>query len=181
MSERPGFMLYFDIEPALTMLDDYQRGQLFTAIMEYAHYAAVPDFEDKLIGMAWSLIRPILDRDRRSYEKKVFDNRVKGIKSDFRRNYAPKHGLDPDDETALEQYINQRLSTEADHSQRTETPVLVPIRELTLSPKSTGEGAGTGVQGENWCSSGVDPEIVFNHLRNQRMQQLAQYESKKQE
>lgn len=180
MSERPGFMLYFDIEPALTMLDDTQRGQLFTAIMEYAHYAAVPDFEDKLIGMAWSLIRPILDRDRRSYEKKVFDNKVKGIKSDFRRNYAPKHGLDPDDEIALEQYISQRLSTGVDQSQRTETRVLAQTETLTLPPKTTGEGEGTGVQGGRELSAvpGSNPEADFNHLRNQKMQQLAQYERK---
>ena len=177
MSDRPGFMLYFDIEPALTMLKDSQRGQLFTAIMNYAHYADVPDFEDKLIGMAWSLIRPSLDRDRRSYEKKVFDNRIKGLKSDFRRNYAPKHGIDPDDEVEMEKYICQRMSTEVDIRQRTETPILAQIEAITLSPKTTGEGTRTGVQGEveNSTAYGYGAGSDFDNLRNQKMRQLADY------
>ncbi len=167
MAERPGFMLYFDIEPALEMLDDSQRGKLFSAIIEYAHYASIPSFEDRLIGMAWSLIKPSLDRDRKSYDKKVLDNTIKGLKSHFKRNYAPKRGIDPEDEDAMLEYINQQLSTTVDQCPPTEHPTITQ-QNGTLSPSlmSKGKGAGKG-----------NPEADFNQRRNDKIRQLQEYSS----
>lgn len=116
--ERPGVLVYFDIEPAVTMLDDAQRGRLFAAILSYAHYGVVPTFDDQLLEMAWSFIRCSIDRANEQYAATVHKKKLAGITSDFRRNYAPKNGINPDDEQALQEYISQRLSTGADHSTR---------------------------------------------------------------
>ena len=37
--------------------------------------------------------------------------RIAGITSDFKRNYAPRQGIDPDDRGALQDYVRRQLST----------------------------------------------------------------------
>ena len=175
MAERPGVMLYFDIEPGLKMLDDPQRGQLLTAIMEYAHFGTVPDFADPLLSMAWSFVKTSIDRDGERYEKAVTKKKISGITSDFKRNYAPKHGISPDDEDALAEYIRQRLSTSVEESQPSTTAVTktAPSTKLktptTTDTKGTAAAAGKGVAGENPSDP---PPIDFEQLRQQRLNML---------
>ena len=49
-------MLYFDLAPPLKLLSDENRGKLLTAILEYAQYGTVPDFECDSLAIAWSFI-----------------------------------------------------------------------------------------------------------------------------
>lgn len=107
-------MLYFDLEPSLELLTNDQKGQLFTAIFEYAHHGIIPEFTDMLLALAWSFIKPSIDRDGMRYQNAVQQKRIAGIKSDFKRNYAPKNGINPDDEEEMQKYIHQRLSTSVD-------------------------------------------------------------------
>lgn len=179
MSQRPGFMLYFDIEPALSLLDDSQCGKLFRAIVEYAHYATIPEFEEKLTNMAWSLIRPNLDRDRMSYDKRVHENKIKGLKSDFRRNFAPKNGIDPEDEVAMNEYIRQRLSTVADQSQQIGTATLTktsaePSRNITTSCGKTKAGARKGSgEGEDRFTPHTEQDL--EKIKRERINSLRDY------
>lgn len=175
MAERPGVMLYFDIDPGLKMLDDPQRGQLLTAIMEYAHFGIVPDFTEPLLSMAWSFVKTSIDRDGERYEKAVIKKKISGITSDFKRNYAPKHGISPDDEEALSKYIRQRLSTPVEESQPSTTAVTETTTSArlktptTADTKGTAAAAGKGVAGENLS----DPPLVdFEQLRQQRLNML---------
>ena len=112
-------MLYFELEAPLKLLDDSQKGRLLSAILEYAHYGVIPEFGDPLLGMAWSFVKSDLDRDGERYRDTVHKKRISGITSDFKRNYAPKHGISPDDEEALQEYIRQRLSADVDECQPT--------------------------------------------------------------
>jgi hypothetical protein len=67
--QKPGFMLYFDcIRPALNRLDDTQCGQLFRAVLNYAEFGELSDL-DPLVGMAFDLIRPRIDRDSERYRE----------------------------------------------------------------------------------------------------------------
>ena len=177
MANRPGVMLYFDIEPGLKMLDDSQRGKLLAAIMEYAHYGVVPAFEDLLLSMAWSFVKTSIDRDGERYQSNVHQKRIAGIKSDFRRNYAPKHGIDPDDEEALQAYIRQRLSTDVDECRpsTTATPRSNSISVSTTAPSSTpnamakATAVGKGVAGENPSDP---PPVDFEQLRQEKFKML---------
>lgn len=107
-------MIYFDLEPAIKMLDDSQCGRLFRAIMQYAHHGEAPEFEEAVMAMAWSFVKTAVDRDNGRYQRVVKGKKIAGITSDFKRNYAPKHGIDPEDKEALDEYISQRLSTDVD-------------------------------------------------------------------
>lgn len=179
VAERPGVMLYFDIEPGLKMLDDPQRRQLLTAIMEYAHFGAVPDFTGPLLSMAWSFVKTSIDRDGERYEKAVTKKKISGITSDFKRNYAPKHGISPDDEEALAEYIRQRLSTSVEESQpsttvksETKTSAISESPTTTAATKNT-TAVGKGGAGENPS----DPPLVdFEQLRQQRLKMLQEHQ-----
>ena len=45
-----------------------QRGQLFTAMLDYAESGSVPDFADPLLRLAWGFVVPSLDADNDRYQ-----------------------------------------------------------------------------------------------------------------
>ena len=174
MAERPGVMLYFDIEPGLKMLDNTQRGQLLTAIMEYAHFGSIPEFSDPLLSMAWSFVKTSIDRDGERYEKAVVKKKISGITSDFKRNYAPKHGISPDDEEALAEYIRQRLSTSVEESQPSTTITADTKASAESKAPTTLDAKGTSVaMGKEYGENPSNPVPVdFEQLRQQRLKML---------
>ena len=78
MKKRPGVMLYFDRMTFLDRLDMTQRGELITAIIDYARDGAVPEINDPMLGMAWDVLRPVLDLDAERYEAICERNRRNG-------------------------------------------------------------------------------------------------------
>lgn len=74
MANRPGVMFYFDLIPALEMLDDADAGRIFKAALEYGKCGTLPE----LCGMAavaWAFIQPKIDRDGKSYQESVIDKK----------------------------------------------------------------------------------------------------------
>lgn len=140
--EQAGFVVYFEIEPALDMLDDSNKGKLLSAMLNYAHYGVLPAFDDRLLQMAWAFIKPSIDRSNKRYIETQEKRKIAGIISHFKRNYAPKHGIDPDDEEAQQAYIRQRLSTDGDY--------------VTGNGNQTGNqfGIETESEGEAGCGEG---------------------------
>ena len=146
--EQAGVVIFFDIEPALEILSAEQRGHLFTAIIQYAHYGIIPTFEDQLVNMAWAFVRPSIDRANKKYEKSKEKKRIAGITSDFKRNYAPRHGIDPEDKEELNAYIHQRMSADVDFGDVTgdgsgiETEIEIGAGIESLSVHQDGGGDG---------------------------------------
>ena len=68
MKKKPGVMLYFDRLTFLDRLNLTQRGELITAIIGYARDGTVPEIIDPLLGVAWDVLRPVLDLDAERYE-----------------------------------------------------------------------------------------------------------------
>lgn len=171
--QRPGVMLYFDIEPGLKMLDDAQRGQLFSAILEYAHFGSVPSFDEPLLSMAWSFVKTSIDRDGERYEKAVNRKKISGITSDFKRNYAPKHGIDPDDEQALAEYIRQKMSTDVDGCEPNTTANLTTNADISPSESTKEIPAAKGKAKVVGKGYGENPdELSFEELRKQKLRML---------
>lgn len=71
---RPGVMLYFDMLPALKRLTKVQKADLFEALLEYAQFGVLPEFNDIGISVAWDFIQPRIDRDAQAYELKCLKN-----------------------------------------------------------------------------------------------------------
>ena len=66
----PGVMLYFEeTRPIISLLSDTERGQLLTAILDYAEYDADPVLSERLVA-AWPFIKRKIDHDAETYQKK---------------------------------------------------------------------------------------------------------------
>ena len=85
MPERPGVILYFDVRPALRYLNYEQQGRLFEAMLDYGENGTLPNFEDPLLGMAWSFVQPRIDRDGVSYGLVVEQKKYAGYCSAAKR------------------------------------------------------------------------------------------------
>ena len=84
---RPGIMFYFDlIQPLLTQLSDEQAGQLFRAAFNYAQYGVLPSFEPGMIGMAWALLQPAIDRDSERYNDTILQRKYAVYVREQKRN-----------------------------------------------------------------------------------------------
>lgn len=68
-TEKKSFVLYHDIRTPLELLTNEQRGELFTAILDYSEFGALPEFDGALM-MAFAFIRMSLDRDAAAWEEK---------------------------------------------------------------------------------------------------------------
>lgn len=116
--EKPGFYIWFKTVDQMAEMTFEEKGMIYTAVEEYARNGALPEFDDRFLRSIWARLKSDLDEDDAKYRKTQRDNQIKGWKSDFKRNYAPAHGIDPNDEAALDAYIQQR-STAVDCGQHT--------------------------------------------------------------
>lgn len=107
-NEKPGFYIWFNTVDAMAELTFEEKGMIYAAVEEYARYGVIPEFNDRLLRSIWSRLKKDLDSDDAKYKEVQKQNQIKGWKSDFKRNYAPAHGIDPDDEAALAKYIQLR-------------------------------------------------------------------------
>ena len=73
MRERPGFMLYFELEPALSRLNDEEAGRLLKALMAYAQYGEVRELSGAE-AVAFLMMRGRMDRDAETYRTKCRRN-----------------------------------------------------------------------------------------------------------
>jgi len=69
MNQRPGFMLYFEVMPALDILNDEEAGRLFRALMAYGRYGEVRDLSGAE-AVAFQMLRGRMDRDAVAYREK---------------------------------------------------------------------------------------------------------------
>lgn len=81
-TEKKSFVLYHDIREPLELLTMEQRGELFTAILDYSESGSLPAFTGEL-QMAFAFIRSALDRDAAAWEvkreKRVAAGRLGGL------------------------------------------------------------------------------------------------------
>lgn len=76
----PGVMLYFsEMRPILALMTDAERGQLLTAILDYAEKDAEPVLSERL-EPAWPFVKQKIDRDSEAYRKKC-EKAAKAIKA----------------------------------------------------------------------------------------------------
>ena len=76
----PGVMLYFDRLSFLDRLDDAQAGRLFRAVIRYARDGEVPAIEDTMFGVAWDILRPMLDYDAQRYAEVSEKRRLSALR-----------------------------------------------------------------------------------------------------
>lgn len=90
MSTSPGITFYFNDREALKLLSETERCQFYDAILDYAQFGVIPEFDSEKSAVAWTFIKPHIDYDIKRYEEKC-------IKSEY-ANYCKdqkKKDLEP--------------------------------------------------------------------------------------
>lgn len=76
-----GFYVYSDTEEELNILNDEERGKLFSILFKYAFESEEPEIKDnRPLLMAFIACRRHIDKDQKKYEKKCRINRLNGQK-----------------------------------------------------------------------------------------------------
>lgn len=71
MTKKDSFVLYNDIRAPIEQLTMEERGELFTAILDYTEFGELPRFgSNKVLAIAFSFVQAALDRDAEKWEKK---------------------------------------------------------------------------------------------------------------
>ncbi len=185
MANRPGVMFYFDLIPALEMMDDADAGRIFKAALEYAKCGTLPE----LCGMAavaWAFIQPKIDRDGESYQESVIDKKYAAYCSHLK---AGQTRLERDEwyeqiylqTPALASKCQQVQPTTSTATTATPTPPVsrTPIPAITTAetpapnPTATapGEGDGGGESTPPRLAAQMSDED-FERERAKRIQEL---------
>jgi len=191
---RPGVMLYFDMRSALDFLTIEEKGQLFQAIFDYAEFGTVPGFVGSL-GIAWSFIRPMIDRDEGKYENKVSKARYAVFVREFQKQYPQKdppsfekwagghHTISND----IERYPTTTPTTTTTTTPTTNTNTTATGRALFAadfsltadSMESNGSilerSAGGAATAEEASANEQGSELGFDMLKTQAIQKLKEY------
>ena len=105
--KQPGFMCYWDLVDTMMLIPDEEIKPILAAVKNYCISREIPNLQGNL-RVLWPMIQQKLDLDCQRYETIRSQNQVKGLISNFKRNYAPVHGLDPTDPKALYDYLQGR-------------------------------------------------------------------------
>ena len=84
------FTVFLDTYEHLQLLDMKQRGELFTALYEYAIYDKQIESDSGKVRMAFSFLRAQLDRDFKKYEATCERNRAN---ANSRKQSSRNHSL----------------------------------------------------------------------------------------
>ena len=140
--EKPGIMMYWEVLDTIKELPDKKAKIMICAMYDYSRYNQEPNFEKNgELKAIWAFIKHQIDKDSERYANKRTKSLIAGFTSNFKRNYAPEHGIDPNDKDALDQYIKQRLSTDVDECQP--TPTTTSTSATTSTPTTTSTPATT--------------------------------------
>ena len=104
---QPGFMCYWDLVDTMMRMPEEEIKPLLSAVKNYCTKKEIPNPQG-ILQYLWPRIQEQLDMDSQRYETIRSQNQVKGLISNFKRNYAPDHGLDPGDTKALSAYLRER-------------------------------------------------------------------------
>ena len=75
---KSSFLLYFNFAKQLRMLTLEERGEVITAIFDYAEHGKTEEKLSERSALVFSFISDVLDRDRRVYESRCDRNRENG-------------------------------------------------------------------------------------------------------
>ena len=84
MNLRPGFMLYFEVTPALDILTDEEAGRLFRALMASGQYGELCELSGAA-AVAFQMLRGRMDRDAETYREKCRKSAYATYTRDVRR------------------------------------------------------------------------------------------------
>ena len=86
MERKKSFLIYFDQEKQISLLQDAEAGRLFKALFQFAVHGETPIFEDGMTQMCFSFISAQIERDVQRYEEKCKRNAENAKKTNASKN-----------------------------------------------------------------------------------------------
>ncbi len=138
--KRPGTMVYFNLLDPVEALNMEERGQLFTAILQYGSKGEEPVFSG-MLHMAWLFVKRDMDLDKERYSSRCEKSRKAAESRWKEKNTEEKPGMRSDasaldecerinaDTNALADYLAYRSLYGNDHRE-TQKP---PLWQVTVS------------------------------------------------
>ncbi len=145
---KPGVMVYFEIARAIKRLSYEQKGRIFEAILSYAEFGEVPEFDDIALDVLWPLLTDKIDRDSEKYNN-ISEVRRNAAYKKWWLEYARDNGLDPDDKKAMSQWVTmqkQANDANADFAMQvmpTATAAATPTATAAATPTATAAATPT--------------------------------------
>ena len=69
--QRPGVMMYFHLTEPLRCLPREDFADLMWAVLDYAQYGVLPQFENPMLQMSWGYLQHAADVDKERYDMRV--------------------------------------------------------------------------------------------------------------
>ncbi|MCC8099768.1 MAG: DUF6291 domain-containing protein [Clostridiales bacterium] len=88
---KESFIVYHEIAAQTATMTDEQVGQLFRAMLCYS-MGGEPEFSSPLVSLAFSFVKPTMERDKRKYEAVCEAHREAGRKGGRPRKHPIVHG-----------------------------------------------------------------------------------------
>lgn len=105
--DKKSFVLYCDYREHLQLLNDSERGQLFTAILDYANDDEVGELPP-MVKMAFSFIKSQMDKDAEKYARIVKARSEAGKKSAAAKQQKSTNGNE-NEQTAVESELESTV------------------------------------------------------------------------
>ena len=112
MMQKPGMMIYFSLSPAIKAMTMEERGQLLTAMLDYAQMLKEPDFFEGGLKVAWAFAKAQLDVDDEKY-KAVSAKRKKAAETRWEApdNFIGRESVENEDANACK--CIEKMQTDA--------------------------------------------------------------------
>lgn len=173
MSNRPGFMFYFDTAPAFERVSDTEAGVLIKAMIAYCQTGELLPLGG-VVSIIFDMIRPKLDRDAAKYDEQIMKRKYGGyVKASRDRGDEPlsfdswRNGLQADEQAC------------ASTSMPTTTPnTTVSTTSISTPTSDTYTEADTTINNDSWKGSERGNQLTedeFEKARQSRMDMLRVY------
>ena len=128
--QRPGVMVYFHLTEPLRCLPREDFADLMWAVLDYAQYGVLPQFENPMLQMSWGYLQHAADVDKERYEERCAQAKVASAKrwgkdatGTDRMRTVPKYNTNTqaDTDTHTDTNADADANTQASASASTQT------------------------------------------------------------
>ena len=161
--QRPGVMMYFHLTEPLRCLPKEDFADLMWAVLDYAQYGVLPQFESPMLQMSWGYLQHAADVDKERYEERCAQAKVASAKrwgkdasGTDRMRTVPKYNTNT--ETQTETNADADANTQASASANTQINTQTDTQTDTQTGANTDPHTGTGLQrAEDGPAAGEEP------------------------
>ena len=163
--QRPGVMIYFHLTEPLRCLPKEDFADLMWAVLDYAQYGVLPQFENPMLQMSWGYLQHAADVDKERYEERCAQAKVASAKrwgkdasGTDRMRTVPKYNTNTEAQTETHTETNADADANTQASASANTNTQINTQTDTQTGANTDPHTGTGLQtAEDGPAAGEEP------------------------